>query len=126
MVATGSAGVMRARCARAGGCHSGGMKDQNVFPSNSPGRALEIAAIRAVDERVGAVRKEAADELRLVLDDAAVTGLALTQGGDSRPALFDQRGQNEQRYVERQQEDLHPQDDIACGLSDQRSLPASV
>jgi hypothetical protein len=43
------------------------------------GRALEITAVRAVHEGVSAIGKKPADQLGLVLHDAAVTGFALSQ-----------------------------------------------
>src|SRR6185503_9966035 len=84
-------------------------------------RALEVAAIRRVDERERAVGQEAADEVGLTFDDRAVLLLAATQARRRLRVLPDQRREQHQRDGDEEEESLQRDDDLGDRTGGERA-----
>ncbi len=110
--ATGFSGVMAARNASEIGRCVRRQELPELLADQLLGRALEVATIRGVDERVSAVGQKAADEIGLIFDHRAVLLLAATQARRRLRVLPYQRRQQHQRDGDEEEESLQRDDDL--------------
>ena len=96
-----------------------------LLPDQLFGRALEVATIRGVDERVRAVGQEAADEIGLIFDHRAVLLLAATQARRRLRVLPYQRRQQHQRDGDEEEESLQRDDDLGDRADGERAATGS-